>query len=249
MIIGDHGGGIAGVAWDDTSYGDNLSLTEVSQAISASNVTHFDVIGFDACLQGVFDQAYSLQLQSDYQVVSENLEPGDGWSYTNWLTIFNQESTPTALQVATAAVNSYSAFYQARGDNGITLSAISSNQVGGLAEAWSSFAQSVNAEGTSAVASLDLARASTLTYYSNYVDLSGLMTNFIQDNSNSSLDLSAQAVLTALSLAVIVTGGNSNAHGLTVYMPASADSNYLNGISYPATTLVGVSDLYHSMWV
>jgi hypothetical protein len=248
LVVWNHGGGISGASWDDTSYGDNLSLNEISQAILASNVTHFDMVGFDACLQGVFDQVYALRLQSSYQVVSQNTEPGDGWDYTNWLSVFNQGYTPTPLQVATEAVNSYASFYQARGNNSITLSAIDSSQVAGLASAWSAFAQSVNLVGDSAITSLEIARASTLTYYSHYVDLHGLMTEFIQGNPEGSLALSAQNVLMALNQAVVINGGNSSAHGLTMYLPANANSDYLNATNYPATTLSGVSDLYQAMW-
>lgn len=249
LIIWNHGGGITGTSWDDASYGSNLTMAEMSQAISASNQTSFDIIGFDACLQGVLDQSYSLRQQSTYQILSQNLEPGDGWDYTNWLSVFNQNASPTALQVANAAVTTYASFYQAQGDNSITLSVIDSAEVADLASAWSSFATAVNATGSSAIANLEAARTSTLTYMDAYVDLYGLMTHFMQTNSNASLDTSAQAVINALTQAVVTTGGDNNAYGLTVFLPETSSSAYFNANSYPLSSLAGISDLYHSMWV
>ncbi|WP_292935565.1 pre-peptidase C-terminal domain-containing protein [Noviherbaspirillum sp.] len=249
LVIWDHGGGIAGVAWDDTSYSANLSLNEVSQAISASSVTHFDMIGFDACLQGVLDQGYALRTQTDYVVVSEDTEPGDGWDYTNWLSLFQQQASPSGSQLATQAVNSYESFYQAQGNNQVTLAALNASEVGDLATAWDNFAQAVSAAGSSAMQTLRSARSTALDFQNDtYVDLHSLMTNFMQLNAVGSLDTAAQSVLTALSDAVVDTGGLTTAHGVTVYMPQSSHSGYLNATEYPIVGLTGMSSFYSSFW-
>ena len=248
LVIWDHGGGISGVAWDDSSNSANLSLNEVSQAIASSNVTSFGMIGFDACLQGVLDQAYVLRNQADYLVVSQDLEPGDGWDYTNWLSVF-QQSSPSARQVATQVVNSYESFYQAQGNSQVTLSVIDTAQVGGVATAWSSFAQSVNDAGSSAMLTLQSARSSALDFQNDtYVDLRSLMSNFMQLNSVASLDTLAQSVLSALSGAVLETGGLTTASGLTVYLPESSHSSYLNATDFPVVGLSGVNSFYTAFW-
>ena len=248
LVIWDHGGGISGVAWDDSSNSANLSLNEVSQAIASSNVTSFGMIGFDACLQGVLDQAYVLRNQADYLVVSQDIEPGDGWDYTNWLSVF-QQSSPSVRQVATQVVNSYESFYQAQGNSDVTLSVIDTAQVGGVATAWSSFAQSVNTAGSSAMLTLQSARSSALDFQNDtYVDLHSLMSNFMQLNSVDSLDTSAQSVLSALSGTVLETGGLTTASGLTVYLPDSSHSSYLNSTDFPVVGLTGVNSFYTAFW-
>ena len=44
-----------------------------------------DVIGFDACLMAMLETAYALRDSGSVMVASEELEPGDGWSYDNFL--------------------------------------------------------------------------------------------------------------------------------------------------------------------
>lgn len=247
LVIWNHGGGISGVAWDDSSYSANLSLNEVSQAIAGSNITRFGMIGFDTCLQGVLDQVYVLRNQADYLVVSEDTEPGDGWDYTNWLSVF-QQSDSSARQVATQAVNSYESFYQAQGNSQVTLSVIDTAQVSGVAAAWSSFAQAVNNAGSGALQTLQSARNSALDFENTYVDLHSLMSNFMQLNAGASLDTAAQDVLAALSDTVLETGGLSTARGLTVYLPGSSQGSYLNSGEYPIVGLAGIDSFYTAYW-
>ena len=250
LVIWDHGGGISGVAWDDASNSANLSLNEVSQAISGSNVTHFDIVGFDACLQGVLDQAFVLRNQADYTIASQDLEPGDGWDYTNWLSVFQQNTDPSARQVATQAVDSYEAFFRARGNNNVTLSVLNNAEIGDLSTAWSSFAQAMNSAGTSAMQTLTTARAASLDFQRDtYVDLHSLMTNFMQRNTVASLDTAAQNVINALGDVVLETGGLATARGLTVYMPSTTRNGYLDATEFPLTALTGVNTFYDTYWV
>ncbi|HEY0845728.1 MAG TPA: pre-peptidase C-terminal domain-containing protein [Noviherbaspirillum sp.] len=250
LVIWDHGGGISGVAWDDSSYSANLSMNEVSQAISGSNVAHFDIVGFDTCYQGVLDQAYVLRNQADYTIASQDFEPGEGWDYTNWLSVFQQSADPSARQVATQAVDSYEAFFRAQGRNSVTLSVLNNAEVGDLATAWSSFAQAMNSAGTSAMQTLRTARAASLDFQRDtYVDLHSLMTNFMQRNSVSSLDAAAQTVINALGDVVLETGGLTTARGLTVYMPDTTRNSYLDGNEFPITALTGVNAFYDTYWV
>ncbi len=248
LVIWDHGGGISGVSWDDSSFGANLSLREVSQAIAASNVQRFDMIGFDACLQGVLDQSYALRDQASYIVASEDLEPGDGWNYTSWLSIFSQQSSVSGEQLASRAVSTYAQSYAASGNNQVTLSAVETSDLGDLSSAWSSFAQSLVAAGPGAMQVFSSARDGSLAFQNRYVDLHSLMTQFMQSNSVASLDTAAQSVLTALGDAVVATGGLSGASGLTVYLPRTADSGYLNGTEFPIVGLNGVQSFYNAYW-
>jgi len=189
-----------------------------------------------------------LRNQADYLVVSEDVEPGDGWDYTNWLSVF-QQSDSSARQVATQAVNSYENFYRAQGNNEVTLSAIDTAQIGGVATAWSSFAQAVNTAGSSAMQTLQSARNSALDFYDpSYVDLHSLMSYFMRLNTVASLDTAAQNVLTALSSAVLETGGLSTASGLTVYLPETSHSSYLNSTEFPIAGLTGVNSFYTAFW-
>ncbi len=84
LIFWNHGGGtLAGFGMDELFKGD-LSIGDISSAVKASN-THFNFIGFDACLMGTVETAYSLAPYADYLIASEEEEPGYGWYYTGWL--------------------------------------------------------------------------------------------------------------------------------------------------------------------
>ena len=240
LVLWDHGGGIAGVTWDNSANSDNLSLNEVNQAISASNVSHFDVLGYDACLMAVLDQYSAVQGRADYIVASENTEPNDGWDYTNWLALFNSGSNISAQQLTARADSTYAASYGP--GEGATLSTVNTTQIAGITSAWSAFTQAVVNAGSSAMTSFRSAAAQAQSWETNYFDLNSLMTRFININGVASLDQAAQAVITAESTAVTDHAGAA-ASGMTVYLPDDTYS-YTNSSTYPVLQLAGVQAFY-----
>lgn len=86
LIFWDHGGGaIFGYGYETQAppY-DSLSLSEIRSSLLSSDIT-FDFIGFDACLMGSVEVAWSLKDISRYLIASEEVEPGIGWYYTDFL--------------------------------------------------------------------------------------------------------------------------------------------------------------------
>ncbi|MCK4613262.1 MAG: hypothetical protein KAU14_00540 [Thermoplasmata archaeon] len=85
LSLWDHGGGIRGVCWDDsTPDHDNLDLIELRDAFAeVENTTgeKIDIIGFDACLMGGVSIHYQLNPYCDIIVASEATESNDGWPY------------------------------------------------------------------------------------------------------------------------------------------------------------------------
>ena len=95
---------------------------------------------------------------------------------------------------------------------------------------------------------LHSARSSALDFQDTYVDLRSLMSNFMQGNAVASLDTSAQNVLNALGSAVLETGGLATASGLTVYLPETGQSGYLNSSAFPVVGMTGVNGFYTAYW-
>ncbi len=97
LSLWDHGGGIRGVCWDDsTPDGDNLDLIELKDAFSTiQNVTNetIDIIGFDACLMGSASIHYQIREYCDIIVASEATESNDGWPYE--LLLFDMVAQPS----------------------------------------------------------------------------------------------------------------------------------------------------------
>lgn len=89
LIFWDHGAGpAAGICYDEIS-GDSLNMAEVYGAFQSAsklkNYRKFAFVGFDACLMASFEVACHLEPFADYLIASEELEPGTGWDYRDWL--------------------------------------------------------------------------------------------------------------------------------------------------------------------
>ena len=86
LDIWDHGGGLDGVCWDDTS-GTNMTVSQVQQAIAGAS-THIDVIGFDACLMGMEEVRTSFAAWATSCWAPRNWNPGTAGPMTRgWPTL------------------------------------------------------------------------------------------------------------------------------------------------------------------
>ncbi|MCR4658460.1 MAG: hypothetical protein K5770_19855 [Lachnospiraceae bacterium] len=84
LILWDHGGGsVLGFGADEIHSGSMMRLQQLKKAFETADC-HFSFIGFDACLMGTVEIAYMLRPFADYMIASEEMEPGNGWYYTNW---------------------------------------------------------------------------------------------------------------------------------------------------------------------
>lgn len=90
LIMWDHGSGASGGLCYDEMTGDPLYYPEIYEGLekarSRSGVSQkFAFIGFDACLMASYELANHLAPFADYMIASEELEPGSGWAYDEWL--------------------------------------------------------------------------------------------------------------------------------------------------------------------
>lgn len=224
LIVWDHGGGLSGTSWDDSNGNDNLTLSEFISAVDASSVSCFDFIGFDACLQGMLEQAWDMRGRSDVLVASQELEPGDGWDYQAWLSALATNPTMSGFDLANAAVNAYGAFYSGTPDT--TLSATRIGALPALKTAIDGFAKSAISAGAGITTQL-LAAVSRATPINNatenYRDLGDFMREVISVLPSTPVATAAQQVITALENAILSHAGTvAGANGLSIYLPGSA---------------------------
>ena len=89
LVVWDHGGGLSGIAWDDTDSHDNLSISEIKSAVNNSMLfsvdNKLDLIGFDACLMQTYEIGLEMASLANVMVASQETEPGDGWDYQAFL--------------------------------------------------------------------------------------------------------------------------------------------------------------------
>lgn len=91
VIFWNHGGGsVTGAAFDENFGYDSLTLSEFHQGFQAVYPLSYDdppidVVGFDTCLMGSIDAAYTFSDIGRYLVASEEYEPAGGWLYSGFL--------------------------------------------------------------------------------------------------------------------------------------------------------------------
>lgn len=129
VILWNHGGGsISGVSFDELSYGDSLSLTEINSAlseVSGSMTNKFEFIGFDACLMGTVETANILASYSRYMYGSEETEPRYGWDYAAIGNYLGEDPSADGAMLGRIVCDSFYEGCEEIGlDSGATLSVI-----------------------------------------------------------------------------------------------------------------------------
>ncbi len=108
LILWDHGGGsVSGYGYDEKeSYAGSMDLSLIDKALTDGGVK-FDFIGYDACLMATAENAIMLDKHADYMIASEEIEPGIGWFYTNWLTQLSANTSMPTLDIGKKIIDDY----------------------------------------------------------------------------------------------------------------------------------------------
>ena len=108
LIFWDHGGGsISGFGYDEkNSSPSSMPLSQINKALKEADVK-FDWIGFDACLMSTLETAVVCGNYADYLIASEEVEPGTGWYYTDWLNELSGNTSVSTLQLSKGLVDDY----------------------------------------------------------------------------------------------------------------------------------------------
>jgi len=244
LVIWDHGGGVDGVSWDFSSDDDNLTLNELDSAIEGAELTHFDIIGFDACLMGVINTIYELSDNANYLITSEETIPAPGWDYDGWLSIFSSsDDNISAYELAVAAADSYDESYRYP----VTLSVIDTSFIEELNTAMQSL--SCNLQSENAYTSLiNAAMESKHFSDKNYVDLYNLMENFLNEDISPSMAENIGEIMNAINdLVVYNAGGMADSNGISLYFPLKSDNYYTEDTSLWLSES-GWMEVYNHIW-
>lgn len=242
LVMWDHGGGISGVCLDDSSGGDILSVPEVGQGITDAGMP-MDIVGFDACLMAMMEQAYEIRDWSDYMVASEDTIPVDGWSYDTILADLVADPAQSPLTLASDVVTRYSESY----NNAWTLSAVDLNAVSGpagLAAAMDQFASTILSDAT-----MDDYGAMQACWQSDpffmlqeFRDLGQFLTDVAGGAITASITAAAQTALDAYNAAVVANESDpgKGGTGMSIYLQSpnsSIDGAYLEaGLAFTIDT-------------
>ena len=127
VILWNHGGGMRGVCYDETTIGKddpllNSETTKAFKNVIGNNKLEF--VGYDACLMSVQDIAEANSNYFNYMVAAQESEAGEGWAYDTWIDdIYQKKDTKTILKaICDGFIESYEKTYGSYYDNDQTLS-------------------------------------------------------------------------------------------------------------------------------
>lgn len=227
LVFWDHGGGTVGGFGADERYPEQpaLSLVDLRQAISDSG-QKIDIVGFDACLMGTIETAYALEPCADYLLASEEIEPGDGWAWTDFLTLLGADPATPSVEVGTCAVNSFTKHYFELGNDAVTLSLVDLREVPAVYESLGTFlqaAQDTISADNSRFGEMSKARANARAYCEGSIDQVDLADLAARTSFEGKDDL-LQAVGSCVKYRSLTSLDGSN--GLATYFPYSEVEYY-----------------------
>jgi hypothetical protein len=88
----------------DDEYGTRLFDVDIQHALESDPV---DIIGFDACLMSMVETAHALRLGARWMIGSEEVIPGTGWKYDDWLATLTRTPDLDGREVCRLIGNSY----------------------------------------------------------------------------------------------------------------------------------------------
>jgi len=205
-----------------------------------------DLIGFDACLMAMVETAYAVRGVAGTFVASEELVPGTGMQYDDWLKLLTTNPTMDGHALGKVLVDSFEQRYGTAADGRdpnprTTLSAVDLTKVDELAAAITALSKSLIAKFKSEKSNIRLARQVCSVYapdvlgdgrdYFLHVDLARFCDELAARSRDEGIRNKAGAVSTILRSSVIRnyagTGrrGTFGSHGLAIYFPP-------NGLTY-----------------
>lgn len=227
-IMMDGGVQTKDISYDDLS-GNKITTEQLGMAMaeSAAIIGHkVDIYGSDACLMAMGEIAAEMKDSVEYMVGSEEVEPGEGWPYSTWMSRWEANAQASALEVSTFLTEEYLKAYDGGiyGRQQVTFSAMDLNKLEGLYSAVGALNTSL--AGLSA-ADLTLARnaaRATQEYYSSdYKDL-GDFIDQLQYKKVMVNDVVMSDVKAAIKELVVAIGSTDDyvrSQGVSVWMPVS----------------------------
>jgi hypothetical protein len=240
VLFWNHGGGsVSGAQFDEIYDNDSLTLDEMYEAFSSvwdisEEEPPLEIIGFDTCLMATVDVAATFSGIAKYLVASEELEPANGWNYSEWIGALAANPGIDGATLGKIICDSYYAGCEKVGtEKDVTLSVTDLSKIKPLLEAYDAFGADCLAAALEDPAFLSrFARTARKSEnyggntkeqgYTNMVDLGDLA------RQNADVINSAKNVLDALEECIIyqVRGPyRSRANGLSCYYSYNGDIN------------------------
>jgi hypothetical protein len=221
---------------DETSK-DELFNREIQDGLVQSLARKkLDVLGFDACLMGMVETGYAMRHLTNYFVASEELEPGVGWKYDDWLQKLESNPGIDGKDLAKLLVDSYSTYGK---NTAQTMAAVDLSGFEDVTNRISKFASNLQAKLPTELQAIKLARQDCSMYAPNpyneqppkdyffHIDFVQFCDRLMQRTSDPQLKSEAQDAKNALLAQVLKNyrgsfrSGNFGSYGMAIYFPVS----------------------------
>ena len=206
------------ISFDDSAQ-DFLDNIELQKALDV-DVT-IDVLGFDACLMGMFEIAYQLRKQAEVFVGSQYLEPASGWDYPRILESLDLEQS--SVEMGSSLVQFYADYYE-RKDHDVTQSAYTLACMDEVAQDLDAFAKALRQHLVNKKELKYTSLSSQMLGQSDYIDLVDFVNNVKRRLKLEEVDVFADKLLLSLEKMIVDnhTLGHRmrDANGVSIYFPS-----------------------------
>lgn len=242
LVISDHGGGWLGVAFDEASANDSLTMPEITDAlgeiVAQTGIGKFDLVGFDACLMSQYEVLSVLQPYADYAIISQETIPGAGWEYVTPLLALTENPNLSIDAFGQIVIDSYMNYYtnDMAGYDAFDLHLFDLAQMDGLTAALERFVAAVTANPGANLKAIGKARnnaqlfaaddPSSADAYSS-ADLANFMDLLAQLTDDAAVQTAARDVIAAIDALEVygqASPGLPGANGVAIYFPRNADT-------------------------
>jgi hypothetical protein len=232
----NHGGGWKGACWDKSHGDDPLKMDEIKQGLTNSGGV--DIVLFTApCLMGALESVYELRNCTDVYIGSEDLSGYCWWMDNTMLNLRNAlEQSPDiniyqlAEQVIGFVYNDHAPEWD-RYLPDLTMSAIRTDRIRGLADAIDKLSISYNQKFEDFRQHMNLLYKDILSFYDSNIDVFDFADKLLLEEKDEDIKNELEKVKESLTETVIASCNGDNrsaAHGLTIYFPSLDDSSNYN---------------------
>ena len=206
------------ISYDDSAQ-DFLDNIELQKALDVD--VNIDILGFDACLMGMFEVAYQLRNQSDVFVGSQYVEPASGWDYPRILEELNSDEN--SHNIGERLVQFYADYYE-RESYDVTQSAFKMEHLEEVAKDLDAFAKVLRENIESKKDLKHTFLSAQMFGQSDYIDLVDFIKKVKSRLKLEAVEPYADKLLLSLEQMIIAnhTLGNRmrDAHGVSIYFPS-----------------------------
>lgn len=218
------------ISWDDQT-GSFITTKQLGQAMNEASTylgQKVDIYGSDACLMSMAEVADEMKDSVDVFLGSEEVEPGEGWPYAQFLKRWTAAPKSSAAEVSKMLTEEYVAAYSGGvyGNRDVTFSSFDMSKIGGLKTAVKNLGASLVKLDQADRKKVVSAAYDTQNFtYSDYGDLIDFINLVEKANIATLRDAGVlQGVRDAVKDFVIINMGTeeyARAHGVAIWLPSS----------------------------